>query len=201
MLSNFINALVQVVLFTLIPFVWWLITAHKKENFFRWIGFKKPVFSNTRLFIIIVFAYTVVTVLSQALNGILVSRSITASAQFTEFTVPQLINGLVYGLVQTGLAEEILFRGFLMKRLGRQFGFAIGNVLQALVFGLLHGVLFFIAGASIPSAIIITVIPAAVGWLLGYVNEKLSGGSILPSYLMHGLGNVLVALFGIFGLI
>jgi membrane protease YdiL (CAAX protease family) len=201
MLSYFINALVQVALFALIPYVWWLATARREERFLHWIGFKKPVLSNPRLFAIVILAYSAVTVLSQALSGVLVSRSITASAQFTEFTVSQLVNGLVYGLVQTGLAEEMLFRGFLAKRLSRQFGFAVGNALQALLFGLLHGVLFFMAGAGALSSIIITAIPAAAGWLFGYVNEKLSGGSILPSYLMHGLGNVLVALFGMFGLI
>jgi membrane protease YdiL (CAAX protease family) len=202
MLSNFINALVQVALFSLIPFIWWLVTARKNENFFHWIGLKRPVLSNARLFAIVVLAYAVVTVLSQALNGVLFNRSVTASAQFSEFSVSQLVNGLVYGLVQTGLAEEILFRGFLMKRLGKQFGFAIGNALQALIFGLLHGVLFYtVGGVSMLGVVIITVVSAAGGWLFGYVNEKLSGGSIMPSYLMHGLGNFLVALFGMLGLI
>lgn len=36
------NAIFQVVLFTLIPLIWWLITARKKETFLVWLGIKKP---------------------------------------------------------------------------------------------------------------------------------------------------------------
>ena len=43
-----------------------------------------------------------------------------------------------FGIFQTGLSEEILFRGFLAKRLISRFGFATGNLLQGLVFGILH---------------------------------------------------------------
>jgi hypothetical protein len=39
--SLIVSALLQVVLFSFIPFVWWLV-AGRKENFFKWIGLKKP---------------------------------------------------------------------------------------------------------------------------------------------------------------
>ena len=41
--NELFSSIVQILLFTLIPFIWWLITARKKENFFSWIGLKKPV--------------------------------------------------------------------------------------------------------------------------------------------------------------
>ena len=42
-INELLGSVVQILLFTLIPFIWWLITARKKENFFSWIGLKKPV--------------------------------------------------------------------------------------------------------------------------------------------------------------
>ena len=45
-LNELVGAVVQVLLFTLIPFIVWLIFARKKENFFSWIGLKKPVCDN-----------------------------------------------------------------------------------------------------------------------------------------------------------
>ena len=35
---------------------------------------------------------------------------------------------------------------------------------------------------------------AAGGWLLGYLDEKLSKGSIIPSILLHGFGNFIMVL-------
>lgn len=41
-LNQLLNAIIQVVLFSIIPFIWWLVTARKKEKFFEWLGVKKP---------------------------------------------------------------------------------------------------------------------------------------------------------------
>ena len=42
LISKAVSSVIQIILFSLIPFIWWLITARKKMNFFRWIGLKKP---------------------------------------------------------------------------------------------------------------------------------------------------------------
>ena len=39
--EELLGAILQLLLFSLIPFIWWLITARKKESFFNWIGIKK----------------------------------------------------------------------------------------------------------------------------------------------------------------
>ncbi len=38
-----INAIVQVMLFSVIPFVWWSFTAKKEQTFLEWLGFHRPV--------------------------------------------------------------------------------------------------------------------------------------------------------------
>ena len=40
MVSMFFNVISQVLMFSLIPFIWWLVTARREENFFSWIGLK-----------------------------------------------------------------------------------------------------------------------------------------------------------------
>ena len=41
MINMLITAIVQVVLFSALPFIWWLVTARKKMSFFAWLGLKK----------------------------------------------------------------------------------------------------------------------------------------------------------------
>ena len=101
---------------------------------------------------------------------------------------------LIYAILSTALPEEIFFRGFLLKRVSNRFGFAAGNIVQALVFGLLHGVMFF-SSVGVIKAIVITLFTGLVGWLMGYVNERIADGSILPSLIIHSLANILTGLF------
>ena len=42
LVTKVVSSVVQIILFALIPFIWWLVTARKKMNFFKWIGLKKP---------------------------------------------------------------------------------------------------------------------------------------------------------------
>src|SRR5690606_6806380 len=89
--------------------------------------------------------------------------------------------------VTTALSEEILFRGFLAKRLVSRLGFGAGNTLQALVFGAVHGVLLTgtATETSGPSPAVwaaVVLLPAVQGWLMGWLNERLAGGSIVPGW-------------------
>ena len=36
-----LSSIIQIVLIGIIPFIWWLLTKRKQENFFNWIGLKK----------------------------------------------------------------------------------------------------------------------------------------------------------------
>lgn len=109
-------------------------------------------------------------------------------------------SAFLFGIIQTGLSEEILFRGFLAKRLISHLGFATGNLLQGLVFGLLHGAMFFLVTTPL-KALIITLITGFSGWLLGWMAEKAAGGSILPGWMVHGVGNLLLSMAEAFGLL
>ncbi len=85
-----------------------------------------------------------------------------------------------------------MFRGFVAKRLTYRFGFRTGNALQALVFGLLHLLLFAL---SIPMDLLplalIFLFSTLAGWAVGYIKEKHARGSIVPGWVAHGLGNTI----------
>ena len=96
---------------------------------------------------------------------------------------------LVYAILNTALPEEILFRGFLLKRIENRFNFVTGNIVQAVIFGLMHGIMFFSAVGTV-KAILIIMLTGTIGWFMGYTNEKKANGSLLPSWCIHSIANI-----------
>jgi membrane protease YdiL (CAAX protease family) len=190
-----INAFTQLALFSAIPFLCWLVFYRKKEKFFSWIGFKKPVIKSKHVFVLLSSLFLLVSIISNFLPTI-VERSQTATGQLQGVGLAILIQSLVFGFIQTGASEEILFRGFLAKRFIKFFGFSFGNLLQSALFGLIHVLLAFLVFSSIDirQGLLLFIIPCIAGWLFGYINEKQSGGSIVPSWLLHSIGNVIAAI-------
>ncbi len=105
-------------------------------------------------------------------------------------------------MIANGLAEEILFRGFLTKRFINVFGQLKGILLQAVFFALMHNVLYLVAGLEVSLWYhVLMFIYTGLGALqLAYLNEKLFNGSIWPSVCFHGIGNFISAIIMIFGL-
>ena len=193
--NEFIGALVQLLLFSLIPFIFWLIFGRKKENFFKWIGLKKIKHQGKPWVTLcaIVAATGLYIGITTAVLGFLPEGVTTAGSDFAGKGFIAFPAVLAYGFIRTGLSEEVVFRGFLLKRFAEKFGFTAGNTIQAVLFGLMHGVPFGLATHNIPVAIVMTLLPGAFGWFQGWMNEKRCGGSIVPSWLLHGTINVIVA--------
>ena len=101
-----------------------------------------------------------------------------ATSQFNGKGIKALPSALIYAYIQTGLSEEIMFRGFLGKRFIEKFKFSLGNLMQAFLFGLMHGILMFQVTGML-GAIVLALLTGTIGWFEGYLNEKQSGGSIL----------------------
>ena len=114
---------------------------------------------------------------------------------------PSLLHTVaVYAVLSTAFWEECLFRGFLLKRLAHRFGFPAGNAVQAAIFGLMHGVMFF-AAVGVLRAILVTLLTGTIGWGLGYLNEKQAGGSIFPSWAIHALSNLIAGMYAAFAVL
>lgn len=201
LMNALLTAVIQVLAFTLVPFLWWFVTARKREAFLNWIGLRMPLTQQPGRLALAMGAVVLLFVILSAvmIPGLVPDESLAASS-FAGIGSRALLPAILFAFVQTALSEEILFRGFLGKRFSNRFGFAAGNTLQALLFGLLHGVMFFSVTTPL-NATVIVAFTGLIGWAMGYLNEKLAGGSILPGWLLHGLSNLLPALAALYGLI
>ncbi|WP_040949783.1 CPBP family intramembrane glutamic endopeptidase [Gorillibacterium massiliense] len=196
-LNEVIGTLVQLILFLIIPILWWGLTARKEENFLSWIGLKKV---KTRVRKKFWYVYTVSVFCFMVLSIFilfLVRGTETAASAFTATGVSAFPAAIVYSFGHTALAEELLFRGFLCKRFVLKFGFVAGNFMQSTLFGVMHGVMFY-SSVGLGAAILIVLFTGAVGWCLGYINEKCSDGSILPGWTIHGMANLFSAAAAMF---
>lgn len=195
-----ISAIFQVLLFSIIPFVWWLVTARKETRFLTWLGFKKMKIRNTQTYMaLILFIIIILVIPAYIAINIFMDESAMATSQFSGKGISAFIPALIYAFLQTGLSEEIFFRGFLTKRLINKFGFQLGNSIQGFLFGLMHGA-FFIMLLNPIQLIIIILITGVGGYLLGWINEKHSKGSIISSWLIHGIVNTISSTLALFNL-
>ncbi|WP_427071664.1 CPBP family intramembrane glutamic endopeptidase [Lysinibacillus fusiformis] len=193
-----INAIVQVVLFSVIPFVWWSFTAKKKQLFLEWLGFHRPVIVDKGKYAMFyMLAIVVLVVPNFALVFFYMDGSILASNQFTGLGLAGVIPALLYAMIQTGLSEEILFRGFLLKRLAKSFGFQVGNLLQSLVFGCIHGAMLWTV-LPFPIILLVVLSTGLAGYVMGWMNERVSGGSIMTSWSIHSLTNLMITCLSMF---
>ena len=180
------------------PFIWWLATARKKQKFADWIGLKKIEGGKKTITAIIIVS--IAFLLSGVLPLYLIKDIETATSEFNGLGATAIPAIVVYAAFNTAFPEELLFRGFLLKRLANKFGFNIADLTQALLFGLLHGVMFFsLVGAF--KAILIVVLTGAIAWFMGYINEKHSNGSIVPSWIIHTIANLFSGICAAFSII
>lgn len=87
-----------------------------------------------------------------------------------------------------------------MKRLANKFGFNIANFIQALLFGLLHGAMFF-ALVGVLKTILIIIFTGVIAWFMGYINEKNANGSIISSWIIHTISNLFSGICAAFSII
>lgn len=193
LINEVISSVVQVLLFSLIPFIAWLLTARKKESFFSWIGLKK--FSSSKKECV---KFAIGSLIICEIVGLIVYIFIlkadwnqSTSAGLGIIGIPSAI---INSFVHTAFSEEILFRGFIQKRLQKILSFKIATIIQAVLFGLAHIVLIM-DRLNFVEAVVLAVYPIIPGILLAYTNEKKADGSIIPSWLMHGFMNIPLRLF------
>lgn len=193
-----ISTLLQFILFALLPFIWWFITARKKNTFFKWLGYKKIYIVNKKRFWLSIIGIGILfSILLLVIIPMILKNAELATSQFNGLGASAIVPALIYAFFQTAFNEEMFFRGFLGKRLANKYGFAVGNTVQGLLFGMMHGIMFFTA-VGLFGTLIIIVFTGVIGGGMGYVNEKESEGSIIPSWLLHGCANAVSSVFALF---
>lgn len=195
MIQFIINSVVQIFLFTLVPFVFWYFKSGRKEKFTRWIGLKSFKINKEVIIMIlfVVLGFTVINILAlKLLDGVK-----TATSVFEGKGVRVIPSILIYAIFNTALPEEILFRGFGLKRLKEVLGFNKANIIQSFLFGFLHGLMFFKA-MGIFKVLVIVIFTGVFAYFMGYINERKAEGSILPGVFIHSLANILAGLAAAF---
>jgi membrane protease YdiL (CAAX protease family) len=94
----------------------------------------------------------------------------------------------LHGLLQTGFAEELLFRGLIAGSLSRRLPFIWANFVQALIFLSPHFLILLVMSEMWPVLPLVFLGALLFGWV------RIRSGSILGPWLIHGVGNVTMAL-------
>jgi membrane protease YdiL (CAAX protease family) len=194
-LTEIISAVLQVIAFTVIPFIFFLFRKDKQTGFFKYIGLYKP--TGRSVYLVLIAAVLMLAVgismafISEGIRQAMFSpNSVTGKLRLMGFSGTSVVILLITALIKTSLSEEILFRGFIAKQLIRKSGFRSGNIIQSLIFGFVHIALFFaITSAGAFALLFIFVFSIMAGWVIGFIKEKYAGGSIIPGWIAHGLGN------------
>lgn len=190
-------------MFSIVPVIWWFFRHRKEEGFFRWIGIFKPQL-NSKWWVLLLFAVLYYFfynfdftqfVDSKTLAYIENSSSVSSNA-FAGIGAAAVLPALIENFIANGVAEEIFYRGFLCKRLCKKAGVVKGIILQAVLFGLMHNILYVLAGLDVGLWYhALTFIFTGTGaLLLGWLNEKIFNGSIIPSIMLHGAGNFIASM-------
>lgn len=191
-INKIISSLLQIIIFSIIPFLFWYFSARKQESFREWIGLKKiKGGKKTALAIIIVTTFYLLISLI-LLNSLKNIENATTEFQGLSFAALPAI--FIYAVFNTSFPEEVLFRGFILKRLASKLEFTKANFIQGILFGLLHGVMFFPLVGNLKSILII-LMTGFIALAMGYINEKLSGGSIIPSWIIHAISNLIAGIY------
>lgn len=197
--KEFLESIFNVTIFSIIPLICWFI-AGKEKTFLTWTGIYKPLIKHKKIFILCFISFLVFFTLGSLVIDKIIPDTVQLTAQkFKGKGINALIPAFIFSFIKTGFPEELFFRGFLGKRFGNLFGFSIGNIIQASIFGYLHGGMLLSQFGLIKSFMVFTF-TALIGWSCGYIDEKLANGSIIPSWILHGIANMSSSLIDIFAL-
>lgn len=198
-LITLISASIQVAIFSAIPLIFYLVKNKKITGFLKYIGLIKPERKSIPISIVVALLYFGGSWLVYWKLGLLdtlrAEGLVGGAIQQMGLCVNAILIVLIKSMVATAMSEEILFRGFLGKRFINLIGFSYGNLLQSILFGLMHGVLFWGIIRNMVGITAIVLLTGTIGYLMGYINEKVGNGSIVPSWITHSLANIMTPLF------
>lgn len=197
LVNEIISTTIQVALFTLIPFVFFLFRKDKNITFLNYIGLFTPTKKSVSYVLLASTFFLVgglgIVFLDESIRqAVLSPPSVTGIIRTMGFNGTSIIFLLIVAIFKTALAEEILFRGFLAKQLSIRFGFRTGNIIQATIFGVIHLLLFWtLTETTIIFLLFSFLFSFIAGWTIGYIKEKYANGSIIPGWIAHAMGNTL----------
>jgi membrane protease YdiL (CAAX protease family) len=127
--TTIISAVLQILVFAGIPFLFYLLTHRRVKGFFDYIGLVRPERPTMLYATVLSVAFVLPTLLLFFISPDLraaatASNTVIGSLRSHDFSGTILVLVGLKGLVQTSFSEEILPRGFVAKRLINWLGFA-----------------------------------------------------------------------------
>lgn len=190
------STLIQISFVLILSWFFYLLFSREKNGFFNWIGLYIPKTRNWIKGSIMVFAVSLLImvgplILFQYLGYIIPEMLHDKTISGQGLSINILIIILLKAIIQTALSEEMFFRGLIGKRIANKFGYLAGNIIQALIFGLPHGLPFMIVYKEYVVGIVLIITAGIVGYLQFWLNEKKADGSLVPSIIIHGIMNIM----------
>jgi membrane protease YdiL (CAAX protease family) len=194
-INQLISAILQVIAFSVIPFIFFLFRKDKSVSFLQYIGLYKASPTSIRYAMVtsLLFVTTFVGIIfmNESVRHVVVTPpSVTGTIKATDSKGVAVALILIIALIKTSLSEEIFFRGFIAKRLMSLWGYMVGNIVQSLIFGIMHVLLIWKLNPGIVAMLFIFTFTTLAGFVIGLIKEKYARGSIIPGWVAHGLGNV-----------
>ena len=135
LLNQITSAVLQLLIFSGIPFVWYILTQKRVKGFFKWLGISTAAAPPLNAMFCILAGFLAALFLPYMWfyrSGNLNYQGFTVDAfRQTGWSIETSAVILIWAIVQTSLSEEILFRGVLCKRLCHKFGEKTGNAVLA----------------------------------------------------------------------
>lgn len=173
------SAIIKIVIWV-IP-VMLLIKIREKGNLLSYLGlrhdFKKGLKWAGSVSLVFIFYFVI-------LNLIVLKNKIDFQMSLNEWLNTILLVGII---------EEIVFRGFLLRKLMDSYKFWIANIITALLFASIHFPIWFYKGLSFPYLLSSTITAFVLGIIFGFVYKK--SNSLWSAIIIHSLYNLLVSLF------
>lgn len=190
-----ISAGIQISFVLTLALISYLVLCRKKNGFFNWIGLCLPrnrnwIKSSIVVFVVSLFIMVGPLALFQYLGYITAEMFYDKTISEQGLGISIVIIILLKAIIQTALSEEIFFRGLIGKGITNKFGYLAGNIIQALIFGLPHGLPFMIIYKESVVGITLIITAGIVGYLQFWLNEKKANGSLIPSILIHSIMNI-----------
>ncbi|HYG03835.1 MAG TPA: CPBP family intramembrane glutamic endopeptidase [Chryseosolibacter sp.] len=195
-INELLSAILQILLFTFIPFVIFVIRHRRIKGFFDYIGLTKSTrkanFLALLVMVLLVAPLLILILTNNGFKEIMTNpHSVTGKIKQLGVGVEAISLILIASLLKTSLSEEIFFRGFIAKRLIAITSFQTGNIIQAVIFGVIHTLLFSRLTDNTIFLTVICVFPTVGAYLKCYLNERLANGSIIPGWIAHGSANLI----------
>lgn len=170
MTETAIAAVKQVLFALLIPFVFYIIRKKSVKGFWEDLGFKKSTkkanLSAFLVMVVLLLPMIVLTLVNEEFKELMLDpKSVSGAIRKMGFGMEAIVVILLSALIKTALAEEILFRGFLAKRLIAVTNFQIGNTIHALIFGAIHALIFLLLTNNILFITVIFLFPTIGAYL------------------------------------